>query len=820
MALWPFRRRGSRWRGRTATAPVDTSDLGATGRGRQDRAAQRAQTDPAISTTTTGPPRARRDGSGKLQRRNRAYSFSPGRNDSLRVAKTRKESVPPLPSGPLRGVTSEVYGSQGGPSVSNDDFAVRVPTLHHDNSRNKRRAQPLPRKKSSKRRKEDHDREAEIKAMSQFMPVRPATDSWTAGRPVKQDSKRYRTGLNRSWDKPSSDISLPTPDSVHSSMSSDSEHVSWKISALDALSPRPTLRCASNPVYGPGPGSGPMRSQSTRRKVSDKGTIPEETLKAHKRVDTLADDLDASDLRELMERDKRRRERQKEKDQERIARRLARRAEKQRAEEAAAARNGTPPPSNLERGVLGRELPESGHEQTSAVVTSSRRRSSSDSPGKGKQPAKLDESITRERTPSPLDEFHRTDSIQPEPASLTNLPETEVQANPEELAARHSSSPKISPKIMEFIRSRKSRSTSPTHPGHEQAGVSSDSPVLARTDDGESTSRTSGSRSTRPWKSFFKWGRNRRSSGPSSFSNTSRDSMSASQAPPPVTYMVPRKSSSGVPKRTMSRFREDLPELPVSPPDSRVASPEDRPISTEPLPVIPDDVQMRYDTPTSGRRSQEAMRATPSSWHRDEIQPSPAPQSMSLASIDSEGSWLSGRVGRKRASSGMRSLSQYPPRTVSALSGGSEGQGSQHTDDDNLADDEYLNSVVPAHLHRGSTGEARPSSDEEEAEAEPKWGAIGQMPVMHHRETMRSREGLLLSFDDEKEFGKYSEGEEDQSPQQSPEQSPVQPQRATSVNLGKAHARNFSAGSAKLLEISPRPSGEHRRSGLIERGTQ
>ena len=45
----------------------------------------------------------------------------------------------------------------------------------------------------------------------------------------------------------------------------------------------------------------------------------------------------------------------------------------------------------------------------------------------------------------------------------------------------------------------------------------------------------------------------------------------------------------------MSRFREDLPELPLSPPDSRVASPEADPPSADPLPIIldDDDVQMQ-----------------------------------------------------------------------------------------------------------------------------------------------------------------------------------------------------------------------------------
>ena len=86
---------------------------------------------------------------------------------------------------------------------------------------------------------------------------------------------------------------------------------------------------------------------------------------------------------------------------------------------------------------------------------------------------------------------------------------------------------------------------------------------------------------------------------------------------------------------------------------------------------------------------------------------------------------------------------------------------------------------------------------------------------MHHRETMRSREGQLVEalVDDEKDLERSSEGTFSEGV------SPVEPQRATSVNLGsKGHVRNFSAGSARLLDLSPRPSGENKRNTL-EHGT-
>ncbi|KAI0523650.1 hypothetical protein F5B22DRAFT_591412 [Xylaria bambusicola] len=770
MAMWPFRRRGTRRRSNTAHSADPT--VGAPGDGHQLHS--------VVSTT----PNASDSGKGNRipQRRGRAYSFSPGRQDSLRVNKLRKKS--------------SVQAHQSLPAA---DISQRMPTLYHDTSRNKRRGQPLLHKKSSKRRKEDHDREVEIRAMSQFMPARPATDHWIIGRPSKRESRQLRSGLGGAVNQRSSDISLPGPESIHSAMSSDSEQISWKVSAFDALSPRPTLRYSSNPFTSSAAGSGPARSQSTKKKASRPITIPESTLCAHHRIHDLADDLDASDLRELMERDKRRRQRKAEKERDRAQRRLARRSEKQRAEEAVAAENGSPPPGNLERGVLGREMPDLAGDRTSAVVTSSRRRSSSDSPRRrSKQSSDMEHLETRAKTPSPLNEFYRTDSIPPpEPSPPAPDAGSDISMKQAESIAPRSSSPKF----FGFIRSRKSHSTSPRQ-SEDPIATTVQSPPTAsiKLDDAESVSRTSDSRSSRPWLSLFRWGKNRRSSGPSSFSNTSRDSMLGTQTTPPANYLPPRIANTGVPKRTMSRFREDLPELPISPPDSRVASPEVEHVPAEPLPAIPDDVAVRYDTPMDSHKYQETMRATPISIHRDEVQPSPALQSMSLASVDSEGSWLSGRISRKRTS-------QYPPRTVSALSGRSECQTSEQTEDDNIVDDEYLNSVVPSRLHRLSTGEARPSSDEDEDSA-PKWGAVGQVPtVVQHSDTMRSREGVLQSFGDDKEFGNIDESEDDGDGQ-----SPVEPQRATSISLSKGHFRNFSAGSAKLLEISPRQSGDHRMS--------
>jgi len=278
---------------------------------------------------------------------------------------------------------------------------------------------------------------------------------------------------------------------------------------------------------------------------------------------------------------------------------------------------------------------------------------------------------------------------------------------------------------------------------------------------------------------------------------------------------ISRKPSAGAPKRTRSRFREDLPELPLSPPASRVQSPEAEP----PMPVLTEQkihemeqlrsLGVRYDTPTSGHRSVDAVRrTTPSTMERAYVSPSPeAGMSMSLASIDSEGSWLSGNPSARRAAmrdSIRRANQREHVDTTDSPTNSTE-------EDLEIVEDEYLTKLTPRRnsgqdLIGRRSGEGRPSSDEEDLvdDADMKWGRVGSQPEVVHRYTMKSHEGLLEM---------ESEDEDSQASPISPSsQEDADIQRAKSVSLGKGHVRNFSAGSAKLLDITPRPSVDARRS--------
>lgn len=219
---------------------------------------------------------------------------------------------------------------------------------------------------------------------------------------------------------------------------------------------------------------------------------------------------------------------------------------------------------------------------------------------------------------------------------------------------------------------------------------------------------------------------------------------------------------------------------------------------------------IQSDIPRSEPRSIEGKRLTPSSMERAYGSPSPEAQmsmSMSMASIDSEGSWLSGNPARKAAiRNSLRRANQR--EQTDAIT---DSANNSTEEDLAITEDEYLSRLTPGGHSAGPnmigrrSGEGRPSSDEDElVDEDMKWGAVGSHPqLVNHRYTMKSVEGLL---DIE------SENEDSESSPVSPASEVADVQRARSVHLGRGHVRNFSAGSAKLLDITPRASMDDRMS--------
>jgi hypothetical protein len=785
----------------------------------------------------------------KLEKR-RTYSFSSGQNDSIVVARdTNRPPVPPIPAnlkGKGRADMQRPEGYPAGqtplqPSTQHPESMQdwqRVPTLH------KRSGQEMSRRKSSKKRKEEHDREAEIKAMVASVPVRPATDADSSGRPMKRESKKMHEGLNRNLQNPSSDISLPMADSIHSSLTSDSgQSTTFKVSVFDMLAPRPTIRYAENPRYGPGSFTSD-RPESRKRKASERITIPEETLKANKRVDDLADDLNSGELRELMERDQKRRENKKIAEKIRMEQKIARRQAQQREDEATAERTGTPPPANMERGVLGREVVGLGIE-SSGVVTSSERKSSTASESRnGKQPANASRADSASKAHYPND----TSRHSPNPGTKTTAsgsehPEPVIEVTHAAPVVKGNISPPSSPTVRAHTRRVSSisqmieRAPTPTPLVTRLASVTPSQSDLMR------KASVNSNRGAQSWTSIFRRGtKSKHGPTPSSFSNTSRDSVQNGQVPQ-MGYTPPVRIISNAPKRTMSKFREDLPEFPMSPPESRVQSPE-----ADVIPPIREDYldkksglresidepHVRYDTPTSGYRSLDTGRLrdeTPTSGHRSVDAPSPEPVaylSQSLASIDSEGSWLSGRHNSTKR--GSIRLPSHPLRdSVSSLHKRYMGY-SESAEELGIVEDEYFSRLTPGpesqyRIKRQSTGNPMPSSDEEDGSSlaspvspeKTKWGAVARHPTVVHREPrIRSREGLLNDF----EFDSSSDPPGETSVdierggygfKDSGESYVPGVHRATSVNLSERHVRHISAGSARLLDLKAKASGDGTR---------
>jgi len=714
----------------------------------------------------------------------------------------------------------------------------------------------LTRRKSSKRKAEDYAREREIRAMSSpgYKLKRPS--SYSGSGPLRRDTKEVPGDLNRRLERPGSKVSLPLPEVIQEG--EDFEHQgSFKVGILAALTPRPTLTYVNST-------RSPTGKQPARIKPSVQQAIEEEAPASKKRIDDLADDLDAGGLRELMERDRRRHERKKAAERERLQRKLQRKADRQREEEL----RGRPvmEPSRdpathglEERERRGRTPFEAGTESSDVAGFPS-----SPSPrGRATDPFKDPESQPGQARPThhirnPFEDEKDVDLME-DPFSHDEDEEAPVQVKsplrtvfPVEIKGNQkpSQATTISPPTSPVQRPSDHQSTSQTSGLARE--ISPDIPEHGRFGRWASD-QSSQQHQLSSWTSFFRRGTRRKTSAadrgrstPSEFSNTSRESFARKQQPPPV--VVPRtfrsSDSSGVPQRTMSKFREDLPELPISPPDSRVQSPE---VMTGPQAGAVHTVRPSHSGTLDGMSlgtssSNPALEGRPTrSMEMDTGMEavSGVVMSQSLASVDSEGSWLSGKPV-KRLSGGpshplRQSQSSIPPNAV---------PGSFETEEDELAHDEYFNSLSPGPSGRRdsttSTGR-RASSNvidlEREREQSPApevpplpvsqgvdetWHAgIGrQATVVRQANRAKSTEGLLKEFGtDSPEGSRRSSSEGDDEASDAEVAEAVTPGtelagapilRAKSVEYkGKGHARHISAGSARLLDIRRASSVSH-----------
>lgn len=557
----------------------------------------------------------------------------------------------------------------------------------------------------------------------------------------------------------------------------------------------------------------------------------EQSLKK-KRIADLADDMDSPSLRELMERDQRRMDTRRRSEHEKLQRRLERRAAKQREQEGQAEQAADKSKDATE--IV--ETPVAQIQDSTATAPREEERA--------KTPESWLHDPSREHLP-PRDPFQ--DPIAG--GSTSHLaPATPTEDEPVLGTAKavRLSSASMSPPM------------SPPRHLHEPSSLSHmssiDAPELPSKLDSdrrrESDTSTSNRFSTN-WKSIFRRNdtRGKRESAdrgrvtPSEFSNTSRDSITA-QMPPSAFTRIPR-ARSGTPVRTQSRFREDLPELPLSPPDSRMQSPE----AGTALPDIPgsrgNDASLGVDPATQrlsdihpAYRDEVALSRNASLRDRaTSAQDNTATLSQSLASVDSEGSWLTGKPVKRQSGPMSRDSAGSLAQQLRALRGPEDRDLGDEDDDEPPGTPEaekYMGSLSPAPESKPAVpqrrrpqiaGLANEEDDNPEtslhsgpalnlSEQEGTWHPpVGKHPTIVNQAPgprARSREGLLNDFQAAETSGNSTPSDSPVSPEGGhPFQNTIQ--RATSVDLGKGHARHISAGSARLLNLPPRSSTEIKR---------
>ncbi|KAI7234371.1 hypothetical protein KC330_g4858 [Hortaea werneckii] len=707
---------------------------------------------------------------------------------------------------------------------------------------------PPTRRPSTKRRKDDALREEEIRAMIAPIPIpkRPGDG------PLRRDSKKRRSMRD-------SNISLPHQDSIHSSMSGVMEQRGWEVGSFGMFSPRPAVRLSGTPQYvgsGSVPGSS-SRPSTARAKDKDKTPIKNDFARKRQTIGEEADDFDAGDIRMLMERDAKRRERRRKEQQEKLDRKLRSRGgrnrgdsdRKRQEEEEAAKEKDTRQAEDVQRrhelmtpprdvhpafrespnatgesaaglgmgasAVAGAAAIDPGHAQSYAMPTTAER-------GVQNTGTYLDYKQHERESENPFSDpagpptpLEQENDIPRMPGAFTPIEsplEDPVSKDTQGANLSQTQTPPLSP-VRSIQTERANSGPVPTinRPHRPLSDLPPPPPIpISERRTSEPKDRRAGG-----WASLFRRGGTVRKpdepSTPSelSFSNASRESMRNLPLPAHlVDSQAPRSKSTGAPPmRAKSKFREDLPELPISPPDSRIPSP---------------DVNSAAAAAAAARRSKKAQKSADplerardmdvdaSSIGRNDTPISPSQHarglmSASLASVDSEGSWL--------ASSGKRQSTQSAlSRSIGSLRQRRPDFAASYEELGEDRDAEHFTRKAPSPARGGaeidSVSDYGDSTAVAEAQADPMTvhGSVRRKPTLVHRDPrVKSREGLLAE---------YAGGESAEIADAEPEKDDFDPEpelrSARSINYGKGgkhHGRQMSAGSAKLLDIK-RPSME------------
>ncbi|KAL4742034.1 hypothetical protein BDV11DRAFT_181932 [Aspergillus similis] len=553
-------------------------------------------------------------------------------------------------------------------------------------------------KRLSKRKAYEIAREREIRMMAS-MPIeipRRITSPFP-GDPMYIDDRRAASAQSRRLDRHRSDISLSIQESAASSVTDFSDTLTFKVNGFAAWTPRPVIRYVEAPRV-PYSRSQKSPEPADRRAKSPALEVSNEDLRSKKRIDELANDLDAAALRELMERDRRRRERKAVEDQEKLVRKLQRNAQKVPKKQGSPATQAKETAEN-ERG---RAIP---HTQSNTQPTAQETEAflSGENGGSWLREPSRDPGRDGRETPESVHVIGNIDdrSIRDQKAAqrLSFGPSQDMTISRSTLSASLSPSRQgvHSPNSSQLYgMTRDSVSDISRNVGSERR--SSDHSGYGNTI--TSIFRRGSSRLKRSYRERFP---NR---SPPPGNNVSHESFFKvhTKASPPAPYAGPKVllGSSSF-KRSQSKFTEHFGDEPLSPPDSRLQSPE----IPEDEPQVEDQVpdlhsESYYPIPGSVADTQSRHQ----SWVGESVDdPDNLPLSQSLASVDSEGSWMSGqflrRISQRHANSARQSLNSSRYKTDEGLEKARE--------EDNSGDSLF----VAFGAYPGETTGACSSSDEQ-----------------------------------------------------------------------------------------------------------
>lgn len=639
--------------------------------------------------------------------------------------------------------------------------------------------------RKSKRQTDEILREREIKLLSSTPIDIPLRSAQTVGSDYGVEHQRGNANGRRA-DRDMSDISPSRRDSASSSISDTYDPFVYKVNAFAALTPRPVVRYVEMPRLPTTRSTTTAAGRPDSDRHPTRATSGDDLYYSKRRVNELADSLDASTLRELLERDRRRREKKQIEDQEKLRRKLQERADAQAAEEHQQAIDATrqaqhvqpehTPAANMPDTLKHQHvILEEPIAEEPEVTAPAERTQHTEQPGTWPQDESKDsEDAGRES----LESVHVTGNIDDSSIREPTLATRPSFAPSHEMGMSRTT---LSPSQSSLRHGLNSHSQSQIH------GASSTSDVSDRR-----TADTSGRRGGNTITSLLRRGSSRikrrykerfQDSSPE-VSNASHESfyrIQTQSSPPPPSIVPPRAFiPTGVVKRSHSKFTEHLGDEPMSPPDSRVQSPD-----------IPERV------PESSLENEEGSTflhgPTPTFTGVDIVDPKNrrdlssgdsfdesdnVPLSQSLASIDSEGSWMSGQFFRRMS----QKAPSNPVRTMTSFSAAMDSPVETHDDIRDSIDSRRASSNIISEPELLETDDVPANESTKTAEtwhhSEAGRRAVLVNPVSHPKSTAGMLK-LVPSLSPISAEEDYMDEDEDESKVLT---RPPQPQRVASVH--------------------------------------